>query len=191
MGLFSRTFKNPARGTATVAGSTACPSRASSARCRMNLVVAIPGVPATPVEFSAMVRAGKWPLPGAVLPIEIDLDKPSRMRILWDEVPTARQRAGAAADRLAAQMNGVSGAAAWGAPEGEASVGSAFAGSAGSAAAGIPLPGGFQVPPGARVVSSSVSINGQAAGAEQIAAVESLTGMDLNGDGVVGPPPPG
>lgn len=186
MGLFSRKFKEPVRGTATVAGSTACPSHASSASCRMNLVVAIPGVPATPVEFSAMVRADRWPFPGAVLPIEVDLAKPSRMRILWDEVPSGRQRSQQAAQQIAAQLNGAGGQGLPGVPAG--------AGGASPAAPGVPqppvtLPGGIQIPPGARVVSSSMTINGNAASADQIAAIESLTGMDLNGDGVVGAPP--
>lgn len=106
MGLFSRKFKEPVRGTATVAESTACPSHASSASCRLSLVVSLPGVPATPVEFPEMVRADKWPLPGTVLPIEVDLAKPSRMRILWDEVPSGRQRSQDAAQELSARMNG-------------------------------------------------------------------------------------
>lgn len=155
----------------------------------MNLVVSIPGVPATPVEYTAMVRADKWPFPGSVLPIEIDLDKPSRMRILWDEVPTGRRRGQDAAAQIAAQMNGTR-------PAGQANPGAGAGFPAASAAAGspsaqgIPIPGGFQMPPGARVVSSSVTINGGAASAEQIAAIESLTGMDLDGDGAVGNRPP-
>lgn len=97
MGLFSRKFVDPVRGTATVSECSACPSHANSASCRMSLVVSIPGVPATPVEFPAPVPTDKWPLPGAVLPIEVDLAKPSRMRILWDEVPSGRQRSAEAA----------------------------------------------------------------------------------------------
>jgi hypothetical protein len=180
MGLFTRKFKEPMRGTATVAGSTACPSHASSASCRMNLVVSLPGVPATPVEFSAMIRADKWPFPGTVLPIEVDLAKPSRMRILWDEVPSGRQRSQQVAQQIAAQMNGA------GAP----SAPGALPAAGSPAQHGMTLPAAVAIPPGARVVSSSVTINGNAASAEQIAAVESMTGMDLNGDGVIGTPPP-
>lgn len=47
---------------------------------------------------------------------------------------------------------------------------------------------GFQIPPGARVISSSTTINGQPASPDQVHAVESLIGMDLDGDGIVGPP---
>lgn len=176
MGLFSRKFKEPMQGTATVAGSTACPSHASSASCRMSLVVSLPGVPATPVEFSEMVRADKWPSPGMVLPIEVDLAKPSRMRILWDDVPSGRERSQQAAQQIAARMNGAGGV-----PAHEVS-------QAGGSPQGMTLPGGIAIPSGARVVSSSVTINGSAATAEQIAAVESMTGMDLDGDGEVGAP---
>ena len=92
MGLFSRKFKEPVRGTATVADATDCPVHARSAPCRLSLVVSLPGEPATPVEFPLTVRADKWPQPGMVLPIEVDLAKPSHMRILWDEVPSAAMR---------------------------------------------------------------------------------------------------
>lgn len=184
MGLFSRKYRNPARGTAVVASATVCPPDATSATCRMNLVVSLPGMPATPTRLTAMVRASKWPYPGTTLPIEIDLDKPSRMRILWDEVPSGRARGEAAAQQIAAQLN----AASAGIQPGMQS------GAQPGMQAGPQQPvqqglGGLPIPPGAQVISSSVTINGQTASPEQIAAMESLTGMDLNGDGVVGPPP--
>ena len=192
MGLLSRSYRNPARGTATVASATACPSHASSASCRMNLVVSLPGMPATPTQLTAMVRADKWPFPGTVLPIEIDLDKPSRMRILWDEVPSGQERGAAAAQQIAAQLNAASSASPpppmtpagpfLGAPTSGGEVGPDAAAALSAAF------GGVTIPPGARVVSTSTTINGQPAGPDQIAAIESLTGMDLNGDGVIGKP---
>lgn len=200
MGLFSRKYKNPARGTATVASATACPSHASSASCRMNLVIALPGMPATPTQLTAMVRADKWPFPGATLPVEIDLDKPSRMRILWDEVPSGRERGAAAAQQIAAQLNAASAGApppmtaptvVQPTPGAPVPSGLQVGGEIGpdAAAALSAAFGGVTIPPGARVVSTSTTINGQPAGPDQIAAIESLTGMDLNGDGVIGKPP--
>ncbi|MEO7124871.1 MAG: hypothetical protein ABI382_05205 [Nakamurella sp.] len=173
MGLFSRKMKHPIRGTATVASATARPSAASSAACRVNLVVTLPGMPNVPVEKSMRVAASRWPSPGMVLPIEVDQYDASRVRILWDEVPTGRDRGAAAAADLAAQMNG----SGW-----------APGPVAGQESAAFPL--GFQIPPRAQVVSSSVTINGQQATSEQIANVEIMTGMDLNGDGIVGAPDP-
>lgn len=154
-----------------VASSTGCPSGASSARCRMNLVISGPGIPSVPVEKSVMVSAKKWPFPGTVLPIELDQYDASRMRILWDEVPTGRDRGAAAATDLAARMNGA-------------------VGSAGPTLGQSPavFPVGLSVPAGTKVVSSSVTINGQQATPEQIAAFETIAGMDLDGDGVVGTP---
>ena len=162
MGLFSRKITDPVRANALVAAATGKPSGASSARCRMNLVVTIPGQPSTTVETTLRAHDTRWPFAGMTLPVEVSRNDPSRLRVLWDEIPTARERSASAAASIAAQLNGLT-----------ETPPRSFASST-------------TFPPEGVMRTSSVTINGQPASPEEIARFEALTGMDLNGDGITG-----
>ena len=70
----------------------------------MNLVVSADGVPATPVEYQAIVRqdAGRTP---ASPPVTVDRANPTRVKVEWDEVRSHEDRIAEQAETMAAQMN--------------------------------------------------------------------------------------
>jgi hypothetical protein len=77
----------------------------------MTLTVRGEGVPPTAVVHSCMCRADRWPSPGDVLPVTLDARKPKRLKVEWDEVESARDRAWSTATAMAAaeQAGGASG----------------------------------------------------------------------------------
>ncbi len=83
-------MKDPVDGTAQVVGSTQPPDAASSANVNLNLVVQADGVPATAVELDCMAPVKKWPFPGATLPVTVDRDDPTKVKIRWDDIPECR-----------------------------------------------------------------------------------------------------
>lgn len=106
MGLFNR-MKDPVEGIATVVSSTSPPDHASSANCRMNLVVEAEGVAPTSVNVKSMiVPVKKWPYPGTVLPVLVDRANPENVKILFDKMQTHAETSKASADALAAMMRG-------------------------------------------------------------------------------------
>src|SRR5690606_11107348 len=128
--------------------------------CTMSLVITVPGLPSQAVQKANIVKLAKWPMPGAVLPVEAERSDLTRFRILWDEAETSRDRGAAQAQQVADHMN----------------------------ATASREPAGAQEAPttssGGRIFAT-VSVNGQPANPEDIAQFEAMTGMDLNGDGVV------
>ena len=160
MGLFSRRPQDPVRATAYVVSASTKPSRASSAPCALHLVVTIPGQPSVAVEKTLRANWKKWPYTGITLPVEIERNDPSKLRVLWDEVPTGSERASEAAAQLAEHMN------------------------QGSTSFAAPTP---PVTPSTGMTrTSSVTIDGREATPEEIQQYEKLTGMDLDGDALVG-----
>ena len=106
MGLFNR-MKDPVEGIATVVSSTGPPDHATSANCRMNLVVQAEGVPPTSVSIKSMiVPVKKWPFPGTVIPVQVDRADPQKVKILFDKMTTHAESSKASADALAAMMRG-------------------------------------------------------------------------------------
>src|SRR3712207_3622691 len=95
-------MKEPPRGNAQVASATAHRGDASWQDIRMTLTVRAEGLPPTAVEHRGLCRADKWPTPGDVLPITVDLRNPERLKVEWDEVQPARKRAMEQAQRMAA-----------------------------------------------------------------------------------------
>ena len=98
-------MKDPVDGTAQVVGSTQAPDHASSANVNLNLVVQADGIPATPVELDCMAPIKKWPFPGTTLPVTVDRDDPTKVKIRWDDIPESGDVASEQAAALAAQMN--------------------------------------------------------------------------------------
>jgi hypothetical protein len=48
----------------------------------------------------------KWPRPGMVLPVTVDIADPNQFRIEWDQVPTEREAAENLAEHLRAEQRG-------------------------------------------------------------------------------------
>lgn len=105
MGLFRRGMKDPVRGTATVVSSSQAASNTLYAPLHMNLVVQAEGMAPTSVEFrQRAARTKRFPFPGQVIPVEFDRSDPTRVEVLWDEVPTRDEHLRRQADTVAAGM---------------------------------------------------------------------------------------
>jgi hypothetical protein len=158
MGLFDRfsRIKDPIRGTAQVVSTTRPPDSATSGNCRMHLVVTVPGHQSFAVDDQYIVKVKKWPSPGDTLPIEASQSEPGKFKILWDEVQSWEVAAAQQAQQLAAMMNQP------------------------------PPPTGQQPPvtPSAGTIGQPVvMVDGRPATPAEIQQYESMTGMDLDGDG--------
>jgi hypothetical protein len=137
----------------------------------MTLTVRGEGVPPTAVEHSCMCRADRWPSPGDVLPVTLDARKPKRLKVEWDEVESARDRAWSTATAMASQQaarergdrQGVT-------PEEERA----------AAAAGIDLDALRQAFPGATIDVESHTI-GAAGEPDRIATLERLAKLRESG----------
>lgn len=171
MGLFNR-IKDPVRGTAQVIAASQMP-RATSGNCRMTLVVQAGDlVPFSVEHHDHMVSTDKWPVAGEVLPVTVDRRKPERLRVEWDEVPSAREASRARADALAARL-----------ADGEA-----------VDADGLPPEAQEMVDrvremfPGATVHVQEAQVHhvDPAQAADLTGALEGALGMDLDGDGRIG-----
>jgi hypothetical protein len=102
MGWFRR--RKRVEGTAQVVAHSPMPHKGTSARCNLTVVVQAPGIPAQTVECSTTVSVKKWPRHGQVLPVDVDPDDPSDLKVLWDRVvavdDVARQQGDAIARSL-------------------------------------------------------------------------------------------
>ncbi|WP_249149356.1 hypothetical protein [Bradyrhizobium liaoningense] len=68
-------------------------------RCDIDGVITAERIEATAVQYSGHdVPKPKWPRPGMMLPVTVDLADPTRFRIEWDLVPTGREAASEPAD---------------------------------------------------------------------------------------------
>ncbi|RFA09378.1 hypothetical protein B7R54_09130 [Subtercola boreus] len=97
--------KNGVRGTGQVISVSGRTGNSSYSICYMNLVVQAPGLPPTAVKYRRLVSSALWPMPGAELPIVIDVKNPKRFAVLWNEVPTSASTAENLAQFVAEQMN--------------------------------------------------------------------------------------
>ncbi|UWU80895.1 hypothetical protein N2603_21240 [Bradyrhizobium huanghuaihaiense] len=98
---------NPVDGWLQVVACSPFPDAAAEMvlhpRCDIDGVVTAERLAATAVQYSGYdVPKAKWPQPGAVLPVTVDLADPKRFRIEWNRVPTGRE----AAETLAADLRG-------------------------------------------------------------------------------------
>ncbi|HEY3506255.1 MAG TPA: hypothetical protein VGN37_26140 [Actinocatenispora sp.] len=99
-------MRDPVRGSLYVVDIGPVSDEALYSTFRLQGVIRADGVPATAVERTGTAPTAKWPQPGVHLPVLVDRAEPSRMRILWDEVPTRRQTALDTATHLAQQGRG-------------------------------------------------------------------------------------
>jgi hypothetical protein len=71
--------------------------------CRMEGVVTGSGIGPIAIEHNTLAApTKKWPQPGDTLPVTVDRNDPTRMKIRWDRMPTNRERARQAAQQAAA-----------------------------------------------------------------------------------------
>jgi hypothetical protein len=99
--LRDKHMKDPVEGTLTVTSASMAPQGAMYSNCRLQGVLAAPGVPATSVEHYLTAPVKKWPDPGVVLPVTVDRADPTRLRVNWDDVPSNREVAAALTQKLA------------------------------------------------------------------------------------------
>ncbi len=158
MGWFDgmKRIKDPVRGSAQIVTMTQAPDNASSANCRMQLVVSVPGHASYAIDDEYLIKVKKWPSPGQTLPIEASQSDPTKFKILWDEIQSWEVQGAAQAEQLAAAMNQQP----------------------------PPVSPGGQPPPG-QGGSAMVMINGRPATPEELKQYEVMTGMDLDGDGKI------
>jgi hypothetical protein len=109
MGLLDSLFgvqrmSDPVRGSAQVVSCSANRGRGVYQNCHLQLVVQAEGVPARAVEQQTLVHRSRWPFPGMTLPATVDRGNPTHVRIEWDELPDARDRARQTAEGMAAAM---------------------------------------------------------------------------------------
>ena len=99
-----RRMSDPVRGSAQVVSCSANRGRGVYQSCHLQLVVQAEGVPARAVEQQTLVHRSRWPFPGMTLPATVDRANPTHVRIEWDELPDARDRARQTAEGMAAAM---------------------------------------------------------------------------------------
>ena len=109
MGLLDSLFgdqrmSDPVRGSAQVVSCSANRGRGVYQNCHLQLVIQAEGVPARAVEQQTLVHRSRWPFPGMTLPATVDRANPTHVRIEWDELPDARDRARQTAEGMAAAM---------------------------------------------------------------------------------------
>lgn len=97
----SRDMTDPVRGKAVVVDVSPVNPEGDYQTYGMMCVVSAPGLAATPVPHQGWVMSAKFPSPGDALPVTVDRADPTRLKVLWDEVPTIAERAFAAATRVA------------------------------------------------------------------------------------------
>lgn len=120
MGLFGKRFKHPVRGTAQVIASPHPPDGSMyAANVKLQLVVRADGMDPYATDHRAWkVPVKKWPWPGNMLPVTVDLRDPDKLKIEWDEVRTTREIARGRAEAMAAGE----GSSAWGGAENDPDV---------------------------------------------------------------------
>jgi hypothetical protein len=115
MGWFSRRKRagitNPVSGQLQVVACSPFPDAGGEMivhpKCDIDGVITAERVVPTAVHFSGYgVPKPKWPRPGMMLPVMVDLADPNRFRIEWDQVPTGQEAAARLAESLRARQPG-------------------------------------------------------------------------------------
>jgi len=155
-------------GTARVVACSSYNGDGMYQSCTLHLVVEVEGLAPYSTEHHQFCSRRKWPYPGMVLPVRVRAGDPHSIKLDFDAVPDASTMARQAAEQQAAMLRGET-------PAGPGGAGAAggFAGPGGLGGANIQFIGGTpaDLPPDKR------------------ARLEQMLGVDLDGDGVVGPNP--
>src|SRR5690349_21778689 len=89
----AKNMKDPVKGTLQVTASTYPPESATSGNFSINGIVTAPGITPTAVEHAGIAKTRKWPHSGQTLPVTVDREDPTRLKIEWDEVADSWDRA--------------------------------------------------------------------------------------------------
>jgi hypothetical protein len=102
---------NPVRGKLQVVACSPFPDAGGEVilypRCEIDGVITAERLAPTAVVYSGYeAPKAKWPRPGMVLPVTVDIADPQQFRIEWDQVPTGKEAAEDLAERLCAEQHG-------------------------------------------------------------------------------------
>lgn len=161
---------DPIEGSMHVVGCTALDPREMRAPCHITYVIQAPGIPAFSGDQVFELWSAQWPNPGDDLPVVFDRQKPDRIEIQFDRIPTHADAARLHAEQLAEQLRA--------------------AGAAAATQPGAPIAGGpFAGWPTPTTITPIVIGSADPARiSDAISRAEQALGMDLNGDGVIGGP---
>jgi len=114
---------DPVTGTARVVDNDGMQSPPWQAiHCPLDLMVEAEGRPAYMVHITARPKTGKWPEINQLLPVVLDRSNPTRVEIVWDQVPSLRDRVQLrTAARLEPAQQAITGGSASAAPTGDGS----------------------------------------------------------------------
>ncbi len=123
MALFDKKMHDPVTGTARVVDNDGMHSIPGQAiHCPLDLMIEAEGMPAYMVHITARPKTGKWPEINQVLPVVLDRSNPTRVEIIWDQIPSLRDRVQMrTAARLEAARLATAGGSASAAPTGDGS----------------------------------------------------------------------
>jgi hypothetical protein len=89
MALFDRKMHDPVTGTARVVDNDGMHSLPGQAiHCPLALMVEAEGISAYMVHITVRPKTGKWPEINQMLPVVLDRSNPTRVEIVWDQVPS-------------------------------------------------------------------------------------------------------
>jgi hypothetical protein len=161
---------DPVEGSMHIVGCTALDPREMRAPCHITYVIQAQGIPAFSGDQVFELWSRQWPNPGDDLPVVFDRQKPDRIQIQFDRIPTHADSARMHAEQLAEQLRA--------------------AGAAAPTQPGAPIAGGpFAGWPAPTTVTPIViGSTDPARISDAISRAEQALGMDLNGDGVIGGP---
>lgn len=102
---------NPVSGQLQVVACSPFPDAAGEVilnpECVIDGIITAERLVPTAVHYSGYgVPKPKWPRPGVVLPVTVDIADPKQFKIEWDQVPTGREAAEDLAERLRAGQRG-------------------------------------------------------------------------------------
>lgn len=89
MALFDKKMHDPVSAVARVVDNDGLKSMPNQAvHCPLDLMVEAEGMAAYMVHVTVRPKTGKWPEINQVLPVIIDRSNPSRVEIVWDQIPS-------------------------------------------------------------------------------------------------------
>jgi|GEM_PF-2075283 len=99
-------MKDPVRGTLQVTATNYPPTTGAVAYsdCKLSGIIIAEGLKPTPFQGRVIARVSKWPAAGSVLPVIVDRQHPTWIKILWKEVLTGKQKAIEETKELADEM---------------------------------------------------------------------------------------
>jgi Short C-terminal domain len=109
LALFDKKMHDPVSAVARVVDNDGLKSMPGKAvHCPLDLMVEAEGMAAYMVHVTVRPKTGKWPEINQLLPVIIDRSNPSRVEIVWDQIPSLLDKVQMrTAGRLAAAQHAV------------------------------------------------------------------------------------